>query len=224
MAMMQRMRGMAVCAVLALAAGWSGVAAGAELLPGLQVRDNGYMELDGIRMDVTAWDMKWGYVKQDALRREQGFPVEKAGTYQVKGTLPVKAGGELAFEQLLKQEGEGLSYVASVKSADGVELRVLALCLELPIEAFAGKAIRAGDKEITLPAEFKSQDVASMKDVPSLAIPLTKGTLTLKGKYGIYIQDQRQFKGKSFSVRVFFTPQGGLITDAKLELSIAIAK
>lgn len=198
-----------------------GVAGAGELLPGLEIVGNGVVRFPDVQMQVIHYDGQWGGIRQDALRPAAGFPKISEGSYELAGILPAKNGKEeFRFTQTVKKDGDSAELSITLESEAGVESKALAYALFLPIDSFSGKALTIDGKEVMLPQAHGGQEIFSGKEVRSLRIPLEDGVLEITGAFGLYVQDDRQWNGNTFQVRLSFTPGSGLLKSSALRLRL----
>lgn len=202
-----------------------GVSGAAEFMPGIEVHESGFLEVAGLRMEVMAYDKNWGFVKQDSLQRKDGYPESNGNSWKVQGVLPMETGAKLELAQVMTKDGNTLNY-QSLLSSDSPrdEFKSMAFCINLPTGAYAGKSLQADGAEIKLPEAQGSQDVASVKAVKVLVIPVEGGAIRLEGDFGVYVQDLRQYNAQFFTVRVGFTKVDGGVTSSLLNLKITLEK
>lgn len=198
-----------------------GAAGAGEILPGLEIVGNGVVRFPDVQMQVIHYDGQWGGIRQDALRPAAGFPKIAEDSYELEGILPAKNGKEeFRFTQAVKKDGDGAELSITLASEAGVESKALAYALFLPIDSFSGKALTVDGKEVTLPQAHGGQEIFSGKEVRSLHIPLEDGVLEITGAFGLYVQDDRQWNGNTFQVRLSFTPGSGLLKSSALKLRL----
>jgi len=183
-----------------------------ELAPGLTVATGGGMRIEGHSMDIRHWDEKWLMTQQNCewkgtVSPEKGFPKTGPECWALRGKFHTHAGKIFALEQHLEQQGpETVKYRARMTSADGVPTNTLAVVIDLPQKALAGREIFADGKARKLPG------TGELGMVKELILPVPNGKLIIGGPVKAYMQD--------FEVRLMFSQQNGEVKDSSLEFTL----
>ncbi|MBN2711187.1 MAG: hypothetical protein JXR97_01990 [Planctomycetes bacterium] len=201
---------------------------GEELVDGVEVNETGKITVENVSMALLHMDGDWGPSRQmDAwsIKAADGYPKSTKGKWEFKGDFSLKQGGKAVIEeQLVIKSKRKLQLSMKFTSEQPVSTKVLAYVVNLPVDEYAGKTVLIGDEEVTLPQECKGQQVKQAADVKSISIPLEKKKLNLNGKFHVYIQDERQYNGNCFTVRLSFNPSSGEIKKSDFSMTLEFDK
>ena len=126
----------------------------------------------------------------------------------------------------LRSEGDGsYRYSAGFTSPRPVGTAMLALILTLPTSV-SQISVEADGKEIILPAEFRKLVPFEARKFTARTFRFQDGEyrITLRGDFGIRIQDDRKYRQNNFSIRFYPARSEGAISQSELSLSITLEK
>lgn len=169
----------------------------------LAVDPTGSFLLDGIPFTLAHYDHQWIHTTLSALTvdaAKTSAPVD--GTWTTHGTLPIKD-KSLSFDGEIKKTGNNqyhLLYKANL--AAGLPTEVVCLELDLPIEQTAGKQVLLDGQPFTLPTTVVAGQALLVQNASKLVVPSLTGTITVEGILSVYLQDERNWNGTTFKIRL----------------------
>lgn len=191
------------------------------------ITPKGSLKIDGIRFSVNGFQAKsWKSFSQETTL----FQVEqRSGTlddFLLTGTFRIPGLPEAKLRETIRRNVDTVRlYRAEFEFTTSTELAQLGLGCTLPLDSFRGRGLVVDDRKITPSTEFDPQKKilfhAPLKE--SVVIPTPNGTVTLRGKFRLLVQDDRTFKRNTCTLRLLFTPSRGKITRAVLECAIVPA-
>ncbi|MBN8217444.1 MAG: DUF5060 domain-containing protein [Spirochaetes bacterium] len=190
---------------------------------GFQVDGCGNLSVDGIRFVPTLFEPGWtGTVPEaSSFVHDAGFPKLTADAQEYAGAFKLrKAGKAVRLGVRLERVGErSLTAVWRLENPDGLELLESWVNLVLPLAMVKGKALRVDGKEAPIPENFLTKNpIPTQAACRRLEIPLAEGRLVLAGTFAANFQDDRVFKGETFTIRLRIDPRS-----EALALSLRIA-
>ena len=135
-------------------------------------------------------------------------------------------GGRFNCDMELRSEGDGsYRYSAGFTSPRPVGTAMLALILTLPTSV-SQISVEADGREIILPAEFRKLVPFEARKFTARTFRFQDGEyrITLRGDFGIRIQDDRKYRQNNFSIRFYPARSEGAISQSELSLSITLEK
>ncbi len=207
------------------AAGWLCAAVAAPKEP-VAVTPKGSLKIDELTLSVSCFKpVSWSSSSQESKYFTVQESSGKAADYRMTGLFRIPDLPEAAFTETLRRESPTLwKYRAEIGFTAAAELAQIGLCTSMPIDRFCGREFLIDGKKVVLPLEHKegtSQMISGGK-VAEIVIPTINNKITLRGQFEIILQDNRAYKGDSYSLRILFTPSRGKITASALDLSIAV--
>lgn len=200
-----------------LTAALVGTTTAADLVPGVTVDGHGQLNAGGVRLALVHFAPGWRLTGQGAVR---GTPTIGAD-WKLNGSWPVHGGSAFAFEQNLSPiDATALRYRMAVTSDRAVPSNALSFSVSLPVDRFAERILRFDEKTVSLPREITEGGIFD-GTVGELAIPTDGGLLTISGTLSCHVQDDRQWDGGTYSVRIAIA--SGEVTQAQAEYTIRYA-
>ena len=196
--------------------------------PPVEVTKKGSLRIDGDLFQVVCYNEAWQSFTQESGAFHLTSSSGSAADFKLEGEFRLGKTAPGALRATLRKTAENrYSYRADVKFAAPVKLSTLSLTAALPIDKFCGRTVFAdGNQKIMLPVDHKPGTTHAVyrDDVTEVQIPgqAYKITFRSKTKFEFSIQDDRAFNGKSYTVRLLFTPPRGEISDASLQLEIGL--
>ena len=190
--------------------------------PPVEVTQKGSLRIDGDLFQVVCYNEAWQSFTQESGAFHLTSSSGSAADFKLEGEFRLGKTAPGALRATLRKTAENrYSYRADVKFAAPVKLSTLSLTAALPIDKFCGRTVFAdGNQKIMLPVDHKPGTTHAVyrDDVTEVQIPgqAYKITFRSKAKFEFSIQDDRAFNGKSYTVRLLFTPPRGEISDASL--------
>ena len=185
------------------------------------VTPKGSVKIDGICFSVNGFQAKsWKFFSQETTF----FQVEqRSGSlddFLLTGTFRIPGLPEAKLRETIRRNADTVRfYRAEFEFTTSTELAQLGLGCTLPLEAFRNRGLVVDGRKIIPSTEFNPQKKilfhAPLKE--SVVIPTPNGTVTLRGKFRLLVQDDRTFKRNTCTLRLLFTPSRGKITRAVLE-------
>ncbi len=208
-----------------LAAGCLSVAAAAPKEP-VEVTKKGALRIDGNLFQVVCYDEAWGAFTQESGAFRVSESSGGAADFKLDGEFRI---GKLVpgmFRESLKRTAENsYDYRAGFKFASPVKLNTLSLTATLPVDKFCGRELLVdGKRKILLPVDYKPGATHAIyrADITEVQLPGQEWKATFRGKFEFSVQDDRAFNGKTYTVRMLFTPPRGEISEASLDLGIQL--
>lgn len=189
----------------------------------LDVRPDGRFEFDRIEGFVGHFDPQWKRVVQTRPTGPAAAEAsDRAGRDFRVQLRPAGADTPIALHQRVERlapDSFRLAYEA--KHPTGVPTRELYLQLTIPLEVGAGRTLLVDDRPHVLPMEFAAARVLSLGEASRrLVLPAATGTVTVEGVFSLLVQDQREWRSDSYSVRLRFAPSGDILHSAGLEATL----
>ncbi|MBS1369917.1 MAG: hypothetical protein HPZ91_08205 [Lentisphaeria bacterium] len=180
---------------------------------------NGILHAGETPFPLHVFDRSWNAGSQNS----SAFETAECSGGRLRGTLRHKNLPQAEFDQNFRKAGDGtFRYDAKVNFASPARLSGLALAANLPIDRFCGRELSADGKKIVLPPEFagRGNSLLFRGEAEKLILPLEERVLTFEGKFQLTIQDNREWNRQSYSIRIFFTPGHGEVTESELHLKL----
>ena len=188
----------------------------------IRLNEFGIRELADAKIQWYFFDLKWSATKlgRKSFVQDKGFPVRKAGYFEMKGTWNLKSSGKFQVNEVIKTVKAGVvDYSVSMESEMPVETKSLKWHWLIPVDR-ASKIIKVNGKAFTLPEKFKDQIILAKQNIESVSFKFGNYTVCLKGKFAMVIQDDRKFGRKTFCLR--FSPDSGSEKVSKLQFDLRI--
>eukprot|EP00831_Metopus_contortus_P038732 TRINITY_DN30396_c0_g1_i1.p1 TRINITY_DN30396_c0_g1~~TRINITY_DN30396_c0_g1_i1.p1 ORF type:complete len:357 (+),score=30.22 TRINITY_DN30396_c0_g1_i1:487-1557(+) len=132
--------------------------------------------------------------------------------------------GKIKVKMVLERiNTENYRYITNFDSEEPIQADILAPTLYIPTSSRSGVLLVDG-KELILPAEFNKLVLWEQIEIQSRELCFSAGdrNITIKGNFGLRIQDDRKFKQDFYTVRFIF-PQKGSISTNEYELNIKVS-
>ena len=209
-----------------LAAGWLCAAGAASPTP-LAVTPNGSLKIDELTLSITNYQLKtWRAFSQESKYFEVKDRSGKSADYRMNGIFKMPDLPEATLAVMLKQESATQwKYRAEIGFSETAELAQIGLSTSMPIEKFCGRELLIDGKKVVLPLEYKegaSHMISSAKVKSEMVIPTLDSRITFRGQFEIVLQDNRAFKGNTYTLRLLCTPPRGKLSSAALDLTILV--
>lgn len=173
-----------------------------------------------LRLRLAWFDGEWRMTGQErgTVFPAPGYPLEQPELFELEGTLRLfHDAGELRLTERVELLPGALKYRAALRGKPGMPCRSAALILELPVAEFGGKTLKADGRPVTLDAVSPAAAYPELR-AERIAIPLPEGELVISGKLTGYLQDERNYGGNFYSLRLLGTPEPGAETAFSWEL------
>lgn len=175
------------------------------------IRPDGAFQYGSIRFQLAWFDGDWRMTGQDreSIVPARGYPVTQPELFDFEGEMRLNhnAGVLKLLENIRLLPGE-LRYQASLTGTPETGCRGAFFIIELPVAEFGGRDIVADGQKITLSADNPAASYPELKGVRTLQIPTADGPVTLSGNFDGFIQDERNYGGNFFGLRLRGTPIG----------------
>jgi hypothetical protein len=196
--------------------------AGTEILPG------GQFTFAGQSFGIIHFNLEWTPETQSiaAIKSAPGYPVKKAGEFQLRGKL---TRGFDIEEQITATDSGAIRYSCRLGSAAGVPTNELSLFTHLSVDNFAGQKIFCDGKEILLPKQFDEKAASNLifnaAGVKKISLPVENGLLNIEGNFKVLLQDDRKYSAEQFSLRIRFDGDNcpGSVNAASLQLAMSLS-
>lgn len=187
----------------------------------ISVNEKGIISTNGIKFGLVHFSPEWKYANQhnnlNAIKSSK-----QNSCLQFDGIFNAVSGDFNFQETVISNTPDSVDVSYLLKSKIGVPTNSLILSLPLPIDSFAGTNLIVDGNAVKLPVDFKSQNVPASSSFQKIIIPTQKGKIEITGEnIGLYIQDNRQYKGNTFDVRFNFKGVEKVTAEAGLKLKIS---
>lgn len=194
--------------------------AAATILP----TPGGSLKIDEITLSIQCFKAPdWKLVSQEskAFQMQKKSGNEQNFHLEANITIPGLPKGSLQ-ETVKQKSADQWNYHAVICFTEAAEFAQIALGISLPVETFQKRELSIDGRKLKLPAKFspKNDSCIFKGRVNDLILPTRNGKLIFRGNFDILLQDNRSYRGNTYSLRFFFTPSRGKITRSSLELSI----
>lgn len=170
------------------------------------IQQDGSFKYDNVRGQLAWFDGDWRMTGQDreSIAPSAGYPVVQPELFDLDGTMKLNNNaGSLKIQETIRLSADTMQYSARLTGKKGMPCRNAVLILALPVNAFGGKNLLADGHAITMSAANPSASYPELKNVKTLAIPMPDGSvMTLSGTLNGYIQDERNYGGDFFGIRL----------------------
>ncbi len=193
--------------------------------PGIEIEKGGVLKLGGLNAYIRLYDREWQSVNQTqkSVTPTPGYPVSSDKQYELKGLIPISSNPPgFTFQQWVREESaDTVSYSMEMQHETGADLRILCFNVELPIKQFAGKTLKINDQSFELP-EQTGQKIDILKNVKKLELVNEGKIVRINGDFSLQIQDNRSFKGGTYSLRLLFPQSSGTIKSSKFTAKLSV--
>ncbi len=189
---------------------------------GITMDKSGQLKVGGLEAAVRIYDAKWKRSGQNSIKPESGYPVMSGDIYEVKGDwpLPGENSGFYVEEKMSAVASDKVKYTMSLTHREGARVKLIALCVELPIYRFGGKKIWIDDKEMVLPKN--EEKIPELGKIKKITIANDGNNISFEGAFTAELADMRHSQQPMFHLRIYFTPSTGKILESSLNLNIGI--
>jgi hypothetical protein len=221
-------RGINVAAVVLLIVGAGGCAQtrpsdAFEIAPGFSMRQNGVIDIGDVYLEVNYYDSKWTIAQQhDRFALAENADKAADGAHVISGVLTTAA-GPANFTEHVKASTNGVNYAATFASEKALETNELSMAFILPLASFGGKEILFDQTAVGLSKTAPAKGAAKFfeKDgIHRIELPTESGKLIITGNFYVLLQDDREWGDPRYSLRLYFTPGSGEVTQSKIELQM----
>ncbi len=196
----------------------------AEFPAALTVHDDGSFAVGGQTFFAIHFNGVWAPTRQTAgsVTLEPGQPRRSAGLFETAGEFKVYGGSFRLSEQLRAVSAGAVDFRLALESAVPLATNTLACSTLLPGETYFGREIRIDGQPFRLPEKFGGRVVLN-REIASIELPVQGDRVTVSGKFGLLIQDNREFNMNSFDIRIYLVPVSQtLVGRAELNCRIAV--
>jgi hypothetical protein len=185
---------------------------------------SGAFELGGLRYLVVHDDGAGNLTEQGvAVRPAPGYPRRGGSGWEMVGQFQAQA-GSFDYQQTLKRvDGRTVSFQAAARSEAGIQTKSLALWVGLPVGWYADRAILVDGSPVQLKGPIRpngEETFLSSRSASRLEIPGPDGRTVIEGPMVLTMQDNRGHGAGSYTVRLGFGPDQGLLKQSSLELKL----
>ena len=196
----------------------------------IQMTSRGSLRIGETVFTVRCFDEKWRNFTQES----SFFRVTRQQQKKQSGNLleaeirhPDLPAG--SFRELFTKSSPGnYRYHAELSFRSPTRFNDIAFAAAaLPVSSFSGRELFIdGKKTIILPRthQKKSGSTLFRGKAETLILPLAEYKLTFRGKLDILIQDDRPFGKDVYTLRLFFSPARGSITNCTIDLDINVQR
>ena len=180
--------------------------------------DRGIFSCGQLEIAPAVYESNWARL---TTRELKGTFLRKPGKLEVSGRLPLKFSDSSVdfFACFQASDEEKVACTYRFEAASLVELKEIALSINLPANFYAGKKLLVDSRELELPEQHGQVRLGAFQ-ATTLKIPTETGFLLLHGKLDLLVQDDRKWNVNNFSVRVRFSPSVGPLTVSRLRLDL----
>lgn len=192
--------------VLLMILGWAGVSAVDRLPEELRFGAQGGFEIDSVRFFLQHFGAGWQGSDQSSLKPEAKVLKRSDSTYELRGKLPA-GGSDNVFEvtETVTASGDkAFQCDYMLTAATPIATDTLALAIDIPVGE-PGLAVNVDGDEISLPEEAAEPGIFD-REAGIVMIGLPERKIRISGDFKIYIQDNRAFNLKTFTIRLM--PKG----------------
>lgn len=188
----------------------------ADALPGaVKLASQGHFAIGPVQVFLQHFGPGWKGSTQSQLKPDAGFPKRAAGSFELRGKLPI-GGSDAAFdatENVTATAANSFRCEYELKSETPATTNSMALAIDIP----AGNpavALYVGGNEVALP---ETQSGVGMLDTAAdrVLIMLADRQIAVSGKFRVIVQDNRSFKLDTFTVRLMPEKEETAISDWK---------
>ncbi len=192
--------------VLLMILGWAGVSAVDRLPEELRFGAQGGFEIDSVRFFLQHFGAGWQGSDQSSLKPEAKVLKRSDSTYELRGKLPA-GGSDNVFEvtETVTASGDkAFQCDYMLTAATPIATDTLALAIDIPVGE-PGLAVNVDGDEISLPEEAAEPGIFD-REAGIVMIGLPERKIRISGDFKVYIQDNRAFNFKTFTIRLM--PKG----------------
>lgn len=193
----------------------------------VQPTSRGSLKIGETVFTVRCFDAKWrNFTQESAFFRVTGQQ-QKQSRYQLEAEIrhPDFPAGSFR-ESLTRQPRGNYRYRAELSFRSPARFNDIAFAAAaLPVSKFSGRELFIdGKKTIVLPRthQKKSGSTLFRGKAATLILPLAKYKLTFRGKLDLLLQDDRAFGKEVYTLRLYFSPARGAVTDSSIDLDIDV--
>ena len=180
------------------------LAADPTLIPGLQPSKNSSFQIDGLKFAISHYAPDWA--RTATIQPATDYPKQDATSWTMQGNVKL-TGQEQALaitETLTRTAEDTVRFAAKVTHPSALPTREVTLDVILPLATAAGKTFTVNGTAQTLPGDFKAVHLFDQRQAQSLVLPSPNGTITIQGNFSVHVQDNREWKGEYYVVRIGF--------------------
>ena len=187
------------------------LACSANAVP-LELQKNGSLKVENLTFSLGFYDTKWSFGSHNVSIHVQSEN-RREGVFRVPG-------GKFRFtETLTTISPRKWNWKIRLDSDRAVETNQLFLGGTSPHLLTSGMSVDG--RHFAFPEKWNGKMLHSFPEsAHRVEIPMSGGCLTISGTFGIWFQDNRQWRSENASVRILFTPSKGKISSAELNLAL----
>lgn len=198
-------------------------AANTKITKDISVNDQGIISVGKLKFMIVHFAPGWKYSNQSGSCKKLETKKEQ-GSLDIQGKYSASSGVFGVQETITVQKPGSIAVHYNLTSWKGIPTNSLVVSLNLPIDLYEGRNLEIDGQSVLLPKELTTQHVKSPNKASKIIIPTNIGRLEITGKeLGLYIQDNREFKGNSFDIRLNFQGVEKNVKDAHLQFKITSA-
>ena len=189
-----------------------------------EMEESGEIRVEGLTFQLSAAgaDWKWSRQAEDSVTPDAGMPVTDADDFRLSGVWKVP-GGEFRLEEHVRRTGpDAVELDLSIASERGVATKLIQYEVSLPHRLFVSAGVLVNGRKIGFAEKFNDEkwqvDAGGGDSV--LTLPLPNGILTVSGRFGVFLQDDRKFGHENWVLRLRGEPNGGIINRKAYQLSM----
>lgn len=193
----------------------------------VQPTSRGSLKIGETVFTVRCFDAKWrNFTQESAFFRVTGQQ-QKQSRYQLEAEIrhPDFPAGSFR-ESLTRQPRGNYRYRAELSFRSPARFNDIAFAAAaLPVSKFSGRELFIdGEKTIVLPRthQKKSGSTLFRGKADTLILPLAEYKLTFRGKLDLLLQDDRAFGKDVYTLRLYFSPARGTVTNCSIDLDIDV--
>ena len=186
--------------------GFVAVAAAERFPASLRFEPQGRFSIGPVQVFLQHFGPEWKGNDQSALKPAAGYPKHSGGRYELCGKLPA-GGSDGVFDVIENVTATGENVFRcnyTLTAATPIATNSLALAIDIPAGQ-SGVALNVDGDEICFPdgeREFGSFD----REAGIVMVVLPEQKIRISGDFKVYIQDNRAFNLKTFTIRLM--PKG----------------
>jgi hypothetical protein len=180
--------------------------------------NDGSIKIHDINLSIKWYLPGWKCYEQ-IPKNIKGKITRDNGNVSLTGTFKLKAGKIAAFEEVISPTGKNsFNYSVSLKTKNQVDTQLLCANLVFPM-SYGGQTFFCGKKVMTFPEKFTKSTIFHLRRANFFSTTVNGCQLVLRGDMILSLQHN---KGKSFYLRIMFSPYKGKISESKINFDVIL--
>jgi hypothetical protein len=197
-----------------------------QITPGITMRQDGVIDIGVVYVEVNYYDSKWTIAQQhDRFKPSADGVKSESGAHVISGKLTTAGGDADLTERVEVAKPGDVKFGATLASDKALDTNELSMAFILPLASFGGKELTIDQQAVSLsntaPAKGAAQ-IFEKDQAHEVKLPTPNGTLVVSGDFKLLLQDDREWGDPRYSMRLYFTPGSGQITQSKIDLHMVL--